>query len=131
LRIGLKSKMQFVPHLLANMRDHPAAKTALDPLRHVEEGIGVAENFFTQSLSADIASLKEKTLATLLVRKARVLSRLGRGAEARAVIAQALPRCCDASVCRNAAAAWAMSLIGPNAIGGLRRLKRAWLRRSP
>ena len=131
LRIGLKSKMQFIPHVLANMRDHRAAKTALDPLRHVEEGIGVAENFFTQSLPADIASLKEKTVATLLVRKARVLSRLGRGAEARAVIAQALRRFSDSSVGRDAAAAWAMSLIGPNAIGGLRRLKRAWLRRSP
>ena len=74
LRIGLKYRMQFLPHFLANMRDHPAAKTALDPLRHIDEGIAVAEGFFTQTLPADLGRLKNKTLATLFVRKARVLS---------------------------------------------------------
>jgi hypothetical protein len=128
LRVGLKHKMQFIPHLLANMRDHPAAKTALDPLGHVEEGIAVAEKFFTQPLPADIAALKNVTLATLGIRKARVLARLGRGAEAREFIANALELCPD--VRNQAAAAWVMSLLGANAIASLRRLKRAWLRRS-
>ena len=128
LRVGLKYKWQFVPNLLANMRDHPAAKTALDPLRHVEEGIGVAEQFFTQALPADLGRSKNKSLATLFVRKARVLSRLGRGAEARDVIARALGLCSDATVRRQAAAAWGMSWIGSSAIDGLRRIKRNWLR---
>jgi len=109
------------------MRDHPAAKTAVDPLRHIEEGIGVAEQFFTPALPADLGELKNKTLATLLVRKARVLSRLGRGAEARDVISRALTLCSAAPVSRQATAAWAMSWIGPNGIAGLRRVKRAWL----
>jgi glycosyltransferase involved in cell wall biosynthesis len=128
LRVGMKYKMGFIPHVLANMRDHPAAKTALDPLEHVEEGISVAEKFFGQSLPDDLAGLKDETLAALNIRKARVLSRLGRGAEARAIIASALERCPD--VRSEAVAAWAMSVVGANAIAGLRRLKRAWLRRS-
>ena len=127
LRIGLKYKWQFLPSLLANMRDHPAAKTAVDPLRHVEEGIGVAEQFFNQSLPADLSGLKDQTLATLFVRQARVLSRLGRGAEARAVITRALRLCSEATVRRQAAAAWGMSWIGSSAIDGLRQLKRNWL----
>ena len=127
LRIGLKYKWQFIPNLLANMRDHPAAKTAVDPLRHIEEGIAVAEQFFGQALPPDLGELKSKTLATLFVRKARVLSRLGRGTEARDVIARALKLCSDASLRRKAAAAWAMSWIGANAINGLRRIKRAGL----
>jgi glycosyltransferase involved in cell wall biosynthesis len=129
LRVGMKYKMKFIPHVLANMRDHPAAKTALDPLKHVEEGITVAEKFFRQPLPVDLAALKDKTLAALNIRKARVLSRLGRGAEARAIIASALERCPD--VRRDAVAAWAMSVVGANAIAGLRRLKRAWLKRLP
>ncbi len=127
LRVGLKYKMQFIPHVLANMRDHAAAKTALDPLQHVEEGLVVAERFFQQSLPADIAALKDRTLATLDIRKARVLSRLGRGEEARTIITSAFKRC--PQVRGEAVAAWVMSLLGANAIAGLRRLKRAWLRR--
>jgi glycosyltransferase involved in cell wall biosynthesis len=129
LRIGMKYKLKFIPHVLANMRDHPGAKTALDPLKHVEEGISVAEKFFGQSLPADLAGLKDKTLAALNIRKARVLTRLGRGAEARAIIASSLEHCPD--VRRDAVVAWAMSVVGANAIAGLRRLKRAWLKRVP
>jgi len=128
LRIGLKYKWRFIPILLANMRDHPAAKSAVDPLRHVEEGIGVAEQFFTQPLPADLRQLKNQTLATLFIRRARVLSRLGRGAEARAAISRALQLCSDSSVFRKAAVAWAMSWIGAGAINSLRRVKRNWLR---
>jgi glycosyltransferase involved in cell wall biosynthesis len=127
LRIGLKYKIQFIPHLLANMRDHAAAKTALDPLKHVEEGINVAECFFQQTLPDNIAALNDRTLATLNIRKARVLSRLGRGAEARTIIASAFERCPD--VRGEAIQAWVMSLLGANAVAGLRRIKRAWLRR--
>ena len=129
LRVGMKYKMKFIPHVLANMRDHPAAKTALDPLKHVEEGITVAEKLFRQPLPADLAALKDETLAALNIRKARVLSRLGRGAEARMIIANALERC--PGVRGEAVAAWAMSVLGANAIARLRRLKRAWLKRLP
>jgi glycosyltransferase involved in cell wall biosynthesis len=128
LRIGLRYRWQFIPVLLANMRDHPAAKTAVDPLRHVEEGIEVAKEFFKQDLPADIRELKNKTLATLFVRKARVLARLGRGAEARTVIADALDLCSDPVVRRQAAVARGLSWIGPEAVDCLRRAKRAWLR---
>jgi len=127
LRIGLKYKWQFIPNVLANMRDHPAAKTAIDPLRHIEEGIAVAEQFFSQALPADLNQLKDKTLATLSVRKARVLSRLGRGAEARDAIARALQLCSDVPLRRKATVAWAMSWIGATGINGLRRIKRAGL----
>jgi len=126
LRVGMKHKLQFIPHVLANMRDHPAAKTARDPLKHVEEGLAVATIFFQQPLPADFAALRARTLATLNIRRARVLSRLGRSAEARAIIADALDRCPD--VRREAVAAWTMSLLGANAIAGLRRLKRGWLK---
>lgn len=128
LRIGLKYKMQYIPHLLANMRDHPAAKTALDPLKHVEEGLTVADDFFQKTLPADIAELKNKTLASLYLRKARVLCRLNRTSEARTVIAQAFKLRVDPTLCRNAAIAWVMSLFGSKAIAILRRFKHVWLR---
>ena len=88
----------------------------------------MAEGFFTQTLPADLGRLKNKMLATLFVRKARVLSRLGRGTEARELLARALKLCADAAVCRRAVAAWGISWIGSNAINGLRRIKRIWLR---
>jgi len=128
LRIGLKYKWQFLPVVLANMRDHPAAKTAVDPLRHVEEGIGVAEQFFNQTLPANLAGLKNQTLAALFIRRARVLARLGRGAEARKVIARAVELCPDPTIRRPAAAVWAMSWFGSSAIDSLRRVKRNCLR---
>jgi glycosyltransferase involved in cell wall biosynthesis len=131
LRIGLRYRWQFIPVLLANMRDHPAAKTAVDPLRHVEEGLDVARQFFKQDLPVDIRALQDKTLATLLVRKARVLARLGRSREAHDVIAHALRLCSDPAVRHQAAIARGLSWIGPGPVAGLRQVKRVWLRIFP
>ncbi|MGD0015988.1 MAG: glycosyltransferase family 2 protein [Verrucomicrobiia bacterium] len=127
LRIGLRSEMRFIPYLLATMRDHAAAKTARDPLKHVEEGMAVAEKFFTQTLPPNLATLKQQTLAVFCLRRARVLSRLGRGAEARIAIHQALRLHTDTVIIRQAATVWAMSVLGYGIIAQLRRFKRWWL----
>jgi len=124
LRVGLRYEMRFIPYPLATMREHAAAKTARDPLQHVEEGMDVAENFFTQPLPAHLAVLKHKTLATFCLRKARALSRLGLGAEARAAIRQALRLHVDAAVVRHAVTVWAMSMLGIQIIAHMRRFKR-------
>jgi GT2 family glycosyltransferase len=128
IRVGLKYKMRFIPHVLANMRDHPAAKTAISPLKHVEEGITVARAFFVQDLPPEIAGLKDQTLASLYLRKARVHCRNGETVQARALAHQALGFCRDASILRKSVVVLFMSLLGGRAIAQLRRFKRALLK---
>ena len=95
--------MQFIPQVLANMRDHPAAKTAIAPLKHVEEGIDVARAFFAQNLPSEIAALKNQTLAALYLRQARVHCRNGETAQARALVRQAWGFCPSPSILRKSA----------------------------
>jgi len=130
IRVGLKYKIQFIPQVLANMRDHPAAKTAIAPLKHVDEGIAVATAFFTQPLPTEIAALKNQTLATLYLRKARVLCRNGETRPARLLVRQALSSCRDASTLRKSVAVISLSLLGRPAIAFLRKIKRALLKLS-
>jgi glycosyltransferase involved in cell wall biosynthesis len=126
LRIGLRYKMKFVPHMLANMRGHGAAKTAVDPLQHVTEALGVAERFFEKKLPADIAGLRDRTLASLHIRKARVHAWQNEKGEARASIGRALKLCARPGIVRKALMAYLMSLAGPQ-VPRLRQLKRRWL----
>lgn len=128
IRLGLKYRMQFIPHVLANMRDHPAAKTSVAPLKHVEEGISVARAFFAQNLPSEVAALRNQTLAALYLRQARVHCRHGETVQARALVRQALGFCRDASTLRKSAVVLFMSLLGGRAIAQLRRFKRALLK---
>ena len=127
IRVGLKFKMHFIPEVLANMRDHPAAKTAVAPLKHVEEGIIVAHAFFTQNLPSKIATLKNQTLAALYLRQARVHCRNGETPQARALVRKALGSCRDASTLWKSAVVLFMSFLGYRVIAQLRRFKRALL----
>jgi glycosyltransferase involved in cell wall biosynthesis len=128
IRVGLKYRMQFIPQVLANMRDHPAAKTAVAPLKHVEEGIEVARAFFARDLPLEIAALKNETLASLYLRQARVRCRTGETAEARTLVHQALGLCWNTSILRKSAVVLIMSLLGGRGVAQLRKLKRAMLK---
>jgi cellulose synthase/poly-beta-1,6-N-acetylglucosamine synthase-like glycosyltransferase len=127
IRVGLKYKMQFIPHVLANTRDHPAAKTAIAPLEHVEEGITVARAFFAQDLPPEIAGLKNQTLASLYLRKARVHCRNSESSLARTLVRKAVESCQNASILWKSAVVLLMSVLGGGVIAQLRRFKRALL----
>ena len=128
LRIGLNHKIQFVPHTLANLREQPDAKTAIGPTQHVLEGIGVAEKFFVQSLPPHVAALKQQTLASLWIRKARLDSRAGQATQGRRLIRQALHLSLRPNILKKAAIAYLMSFLSTTSIDRLRRWKRTWLR---
>jgi len=128
IRVGLKYKMRFLPHVLANMRDHPAAKTAVAPLKHVEEGLAVARGFFEQNLPSEIAALKNPTLAAFYLRKARILCRQGDAPQVRGLIRQACGFCCRAAIVRESLVVLLMSFLGGSLVDRLRRFKRTLLK---
>jgi len=128
IRVGLKYRMHFIPQVLANMRDHPAAKTAIAPLKHVEEGIVVVHAFFAQDLPAEIAALKNQTLAALLLRKARLHCRNGETAPAKDLVRQAWGLCRNATTLRKSVIVLLMCVLGKRGIAQLRRFKRACLK---
>ena len=128
LKIGEKSEMVFLPQPIANLRDHPTAKTAVAPLEHIEEGIVVVRTFFSQTRLPEIAALEPRALAALHLRKARLQCRLGATAEARTTARQALRFRCNAVTLKEALVVLAMSLAGANIIAKLRTLKRNLLR---
>jgi hypothetical protein len=128
IRVGLKYRMHFLPQVLANMRDHPAAKTAIAPLKHVEEGIGVAHAFFAQGPPAEIAVLKNQTLAALFLRKARIHCRNGETDRARELVRQACGLCRSATILWKSTVVLLMCVFGRRGIAQLRRLKHACLK---
>lgn len=127
LKIGEKSEMVFIPYPIANMRHHPAAKTAVAPLKHIEEGITVIRDFFKQPHPPQIAALERPAIAALHLRKARVQCRLGSGKDARTTVRQALQFHCSLTNLLRAAGICVLSLIGATGIAMLRRWKRTLL----
>ena len=128
IRVGLTTKIHFIPQVLASMRDHPAAKTAVSPLKHVEEGIVAADAFFEQNLPSPIAALKNQTLAALYLRKARIHCRNNETDQARKLVRQAWRLCRNASILRKSIVVLFMSSLGGSAIGQLRKFKRVLLK---